>query len=147
LEKGCWYDFCEVASSFGKRLLTMSEFQVAAFGAPEAGSRGTDPGTVIWERASKWGLAQATGTLWTWGADLLFRDVNSQTFGYRTGVTRGRGSVYQQGNDDSLVAVRLGGNWGDTANSGSRASSWNYQPWGATYAVGARFAAEHLVTC
>jgi hypothetical protein len=70
LEKGCWYDFCEVASSFGKRLLTMSEFQVAAFGAPEAGSRGTDPGTVIWERASKWGLAQATGTLYSWGADL-----------------------------------------------------------------------------
>jgi hypothetical protein len=41
----------------------------------------------------------------------MFRDVNSQTFGWRTGVTRGRGDVFQQGNDDSLVAVRLGGAW------------------------------------
>jgi len=147
LEKGCWYDFCEVASSFGKRLLTMSEFQVAAFGAPEAGSRGSDPGTVIWERASKWGLAQATGTLYSWGADLMFRDVNSQTFAFRTGVTRGRGDVYQQGNDDSLVAVILGGYWSDGSNSGSRTSSWNYRPWLANVNVSARFAAEHLVTC
>ncbi len=147
LEKGCWYDFCEVASSFGKRLLTMSEFQVAAFGAPEAGSRGTDPGTVIWERASKWGLAQATGTLYSWGADLMFRDVNSQTFGWRTGVTRGRGDVYQQGNDDSLVAVRLGGDWGAGSNSGSRTSHWGSQPWFASIGISARFAAEHLVTC
>ena len=147
LEKGCWYDFCEVASSFGKRLLTMSEFQVAAFGAPEAGSRGTDPGTVIWERASKWGLAQATGTLYSWGADLMFRDVNSQTFGWRTGVTRGRGDVYQQGDDDSLVAVVLGGFWSAGSVSGSRTSSWLARPWLADAVSSARFAAEHLVTC
>ena len=147
LEKGCWYDFCEVASSFGKRLLTMSEFQVAAFGAPEAGSRGTDPGTVIWERASKWGLAQATGSSSSWGSDLLFRDVNSQTFDWRTGVTRGRGNVYQQGNDDSLIALTLGGGWGDLSNSGSRSSVWAFQPWFAAAGISARFAAEHLVTC
>ena len=146
LKKGCWYDFCEVASSFGKRLLTMSEFQVAAFGAPEAGSRSSDPGTVIWERASKWGLAQATGTFWSWGADLMFRDVNSQAFDWRTGVTRGRGDVYQQGNDDSLVAVILGGGWGNGSISGSRASGWSSRPWYGAF-ISARFAAEHLVTC
>jgi len=144
---GCWYDFCEVASSFGKRLLTMSEFQVAAFGAPEAGSRGSDPGTVQWERASKWGLAQATGTLYSWGADLLFRDVNSQTFGWQSHGTRGRGDVYQQGNDDSLVAVILGGNWLHGSSSGSRTSGWDVRPWLASDARSARFAAEHLVTC
>lgn len=147
LEKGCWYDFCEVASSFGKRLLTMSEFQVAAFGAPEAGSRGDDPGTVIWERASKWGLAQATGTMNSWGAGLLFRDVNSQTFGWETGVTRGRGDVYQQGNDDSLVANVLGGAWGNVSNSGSRCSIWFNQPWSASNSISARFACDHTITC
>jgi len=125
----------------------MSEFQVAAFGAPEAGSRGSDPGTVIWERASKWGLAQATGTLYSWGADLMFRDVNSQTFACRTGVTRGRGDVYQQGNDDSLVAVILGGDWTSGSASGSRSSFWNALPWVAGADISARFAAEHLVTC
>jgi len=102
---------------------------------------------VIWERASKWGLAQATGTLYSWGADLMFRDVNSQTFGWRTGVTRGRGDVYQQGNDDSLVAVRLGGNWNNGSRAGSRTSLWVSQPWSASVDVSARFAAEHLVTC
>jgi hypothetical protein len=147
LEKGCWYYFCQVASSFGKRLLTMSEFQVAAFGAPEAGSRGTDPCSVIWELASKWGLAHATGTLYSWGADLMFKDVNSQTFGWRTGVTRGRGDVYHLGNDDSLVAGRLGGNWNNGSRAGSRTSLWVIQPWSASVDLSARFASQHLVTC
>jgi len=148
LVKGCWYDFCEVASSFGKRLPTMSEFQVAAFGAPEAASRGTDPGTVIWERASKWGLAQATGTMSSWGADLLFGDVNSQTFDWRTGMTRGRGNVYQQGGTSgySLVAVTLSGYWDIGSNAGSRSSNWGLNPFSASLAISARFAAEHLVT-
>ena len=141
----CWYDFTEVANSFGKRLATMPEFQNAAFGAPEGSSRGTDPGTVIWERASKWGLAQATGTLWSWGADLNFRDVNSQTFAFRTGVTRSRGNVFQQGDNNSLVAVILGGGWSDFANSGSRSSTWVGQPWVAFNNGSARFAAGHLV--
>jgi hypothetical protein len=144
--KGCWYDFCEVASSFGKRLPTMMEFQNAAFGAPEEGSRGTDPGTVQWERVSKWGLAQATGTLWVWGSDLNFKDVNSQTFAFQTGRTRSRGGVFQQGNEQSLVAVALGGGWPNVSLSGSRASFWNFPPWIASSDIGARFAAGHLVT-
>lgn len=145
LYRACWYDFCEVASSFGKRLPSMAEFQNAAFGAPEGGSKGSDPGTVTWERASKWGLAQATGVMWHWGADLMFRDVNSQTFDWRTSKTRSRGDVYQQGSADSLTAVFLGGDWGVGSYSGSRASSWNVPPWNSGYSVGARFAAGHLV--
>ena len=147
LEKGCWYDFCEVASSFGNRLLTMSEFQVAAFGAPEAGSRGTDPGTVIWERASKWGLAQATGTLASWGADLMFRDVRFQTFGWSTGVTRGRGDVYQQGDDDSLVAPTWVAPGPMVPMPVLARRTGDDPPWLADNEVSARFAAEHLVTC
>jgi len=58
-EPGSWYDFAEVASSFGKRLISWLEFQHAAFGGPENGSRGSDPGTVIWERASLWGLRRS----------------------------------------------------------------------------------------
>jgi hypothetical protein len=147
LEKSCWYDFTEVANSFGKRLPTMPEFQNAAFGAPEASSRVTDAGTVQWERASKWGLAQATGTIWQWGADLNFRDVDSQTLDWRTGVTRSRGDVYQQGSNLSIVAGLFGGPWTAGSGSGSRASVWNTPPWDAGTTVGARFAAGHLVTC
>jgi len=145
LYRACWYDFCEVASSFGKRLPSMVEFQNAAFGAPEGGSRGSDAGTVQWERQSKWGLAQATGTMYQWGANLLFRDVNSQTFDWRTNRTRSRGDVYQQGDVYSLVPVLLGGSWTSGSRSGSRASNWVAPPWDAASDWGARFACNHLI--
>jgi hypothetical protein len=133
---GSWYDFAEVASSFGKRLISWLEFQHAAFGGPENGSRGTDPGTVIWERASLWGLAQSTGTLWSWGAD-----VQGNINGGWTSATGNRGDVFQS----SYSAVRLGGQWTDASKSGSRCAHWNTAPSVATSAFSARFAAGHLV--
>jgi len=137
-EAGSWYDFAEVASSFGKRLISWLEFQHAAFGGPENGSRGSDPGTVIWERASLWGLAQSTGTLWSWGSD-----VQGNTGGGWTSATGDRGDVYQSG----YSAVFLGGTWRDGSGSGSRAASWSYAPSIAGLSFSARFAAGHLVTC
>jgi len=101
-EAGSWYDFAEVASSFGKRLISWLEFQHAAFGGPENGSRGTDPGTVIWERASLWGLAQSTGTLWSWGSD-----VQGNTGGGWTSATGDRGDVCCYVLDGSLAQLRL----------------------------------------
>jgi hypothetical protein len=133
---GSWYNFAEVAHSFGKRLMWSWEFQAAAFGAPEAGSRGSDPGTVIWERASKWGLAQATGTLNVWGADR----VGIFTSGSNTN-TGGRGTEFV----DAPRVVRLGGDWTDGADSGSRAAGWINGPSGGLGPVSARFAAGHLI--
>ena len=137
-EAGSWYDFAEVASSFGKRLISWLEFQHAAFGGPENGSRGSDPGTVIWERASLWGLAQSTGTLWSWGSD-----VQGNTGGSWTSATGNRGDVFQSG----YSAVILGGNWSGGSYSGSRCASWNSAPSFAINFISARFAAGHLVTC
>jgi hypothetical protein len=133
---GSWYNFAEVAHSFGKRLMWSWEFQAAAFGAPEAGSRGTDPGTVIWERASKWGLAQATGTLYTWGAER----VGIYTSGSNTN-TGGRGTEYA----DAPRAVLLGGGWGNGSDSGSRFADWSGVPSGGDADFGGRFAAGHMV--
>ena len=133
---GSWYNFAEVAHSFGKRFMFSWEFQAAAFGAPEAGSRGSDPGTVIWERASKWGLAQATGTLSTWAIER----VGIYTSGSNTN-TGGRGTEYA----DAPRALRLSGYWFDGANSGSRNANWSVGPSPGNDAIGARFAAEHLV--
>lgn len=132
-----WYEASEMAASFGKRLPFYGEFAAAAFGAPEAGSRGTDPGTVIWERASKFGLAQATGVMWQWGAD----NNGNGSGGAWTASTEGRGSVYST----EARAVRLGGDWGIGANSGSRNAHWSYTPWDSNNSIGARFAAGHLV--
>jgi hypothetical protein len=134
---GSWYNFTEVAHSFGKRLMFSWEFQAAAFGAPEAGSRGSDPGTVIWERESKWGLAQATGTLWTWAIER----VGIYTSGTNTN-TGGRGTEYA----DAPRALRLGGSWSAVAISGSRSADWNSVPSVGNSPIGARFAAGHQVT-
>jgi hypothetical protein len=136
LSAGSWINFGEVAQSFGKRLPSYHEFAAAAFGAPEAGSRGTDPGTVIWERASKWGLAQATGTLWVWGSD--FAGTGSTSNATHTG---GRGTIFAS----DTKAVLLGGAWNNGADSGSRVASWDVNPWVGVNSVSARFAAGHLV--
>ena len=133
---GSWYNFAEVAHSFGKRFMFSWEFQAAAFGAPEAGSRGSDPGTVIWERASKWGLAQATGTMLTWAIER----VGIYTSGSNTN-TGGRGTEYA----DAPRALFLSGAWSNGADSGSRYAAWAYVPSDGGNSVGARFAAEHLV--
>jgi hypothetical protein len=132
-----WYEASEMAASFGKRLPFYAEFAAAAFGAPEAGSRGTDPGTVIWERASKFGLAQATGVMYQWGADTS----GNGSGGAWTASTEGRGSVYST----DARAVILGGDWRDGADSGSRLADWTSTPWISGNYIGARFAAGHLV--
>ena len=132
-----WYEASEMAASFGKRLPYYAEFAAAAYGAPEAGSRGSDPGAVIWERVSKFGLAQATGTLWQWGADTS----GSGAGGSYSASTEGRGSVYST----DARAVFLGGDWSYGAHSGSRSAYWFYTPWNSYNVFGARFAAVALV--
>ncbi|MBM3366646.1 MAG: hypothetical protein FJY48_13295 [Betaproteobacteria bacterium] len=133
---GSWYNFFEVAHSFGKRFMFSWEFQAAAFGAPEAGSRGSDPGTVQWERVSKWGLAQATGTLVVWGIER----VGIYTSGSNTDTGgRGRESA------DAPRAVILGGAWFNGADSGSRLAFWGDVPSFGGAHVSARFACDHLI--
>jgi hypothetical protein len=134
---GSWYNFTEVAHSFGKRLMFSWEFQAAAFGAPEADSRTSDPGTVIWERESKWGLAQATGTMWTWGIERN----GSYTGAGLNSNTGGRGTEYA----DSPRVLAFGGRWLLGAGSGSRSAFWLPAPSAGDADRGARFAAGHLV--
>lgn len=132
---GKWFTFAEVAASFGKRLPRWQEFSAAAFGAPEASSRGTDPGTVQWERVSKFGLAQATGVMWQWGQETCSAGAPSA---WTAGTeTDSRGQVY----GPETRAVILGGNWSITSLSGSRCADWSASPWGSASVFGARFAA------
>ena len=132
-----WYEASEMAASFGKRLPFYAEFAAAAFGAPEDSSRGSDAGTVQWERISKFGLSQATGVMWQWSADTS----GNGSGGSWTANTEGRGNVYST---DARAAV-LGGNWDAGTLSGSRAASWTSLPWNSYGNFGARFAAGHLV--
>jgi hypothetical protein len=132
---GSWYNAAEVAHSFGKRLPWSWEFQALAYGAPEASSRGSDPGVTTWERISKWGCAQATGVMYQWGAER----VGIYTSGLNAN-TGGRGTEYA----DAPRAVRLGGYWGGGAVSGSRYANWADVPSAGGDSIGSRFVAGHL---
>jgi len=133
-----WYEACEVLRSWGKRAPTYSEFAALAYGTTEASSIGTDPVSTTWNATyiSKWGVAQSSGNLWIWGDEF---GGGAAGAGW-VANTGGRGSTYQQEN-----AVIFGGDWGDTSNSGSRCSFWNYAPSNSRNFFGARAVCDHLI--
>lgn len=147
-QPGCWWDYGEVANSFGKRLISMNEFSAAAFGAPENGS-GSSTSTVAWSRASKWGLAQATGIQHCWTSQSYILDLagGSSFGGIGSGSTRDRGTLLTVNTGEEFRAVVMGGKSGQGGNSGSRASYFNYScRENSNGDMSARFVAEHLIT-
>lgn len=169
-----WYEAAEIAAAYGKRLPSYSEMVAAAYGTTEATDRGTDAVTTglgtnnagtraDQTKTSKWGLIQATGTMWVWLRDLSFiphltaltgappadADLEtwinaSKTVSYKT-ITESRGSAYTYG-ANGLAAGLHGGDWNAGSNAGgSRASAWNNAPSVSSPNFGARFACDHLV--
>jgi len=133
-----WFESCELASAYGKRLLTQREFMAMAYGTTEASSIGSDQGSTILNAAytSKWGVMQSTGVMWIWGDD---RGGAYATGGWNAN-TEGRGSEYNAPN-----AVILGGDWGVGASAGSRCSAWLYAASDSADSVGVRFSADHFI--
>lgn len=133
-----WFESCELASAYGKRLLTQREFMAMAYGTTEASSIGSDQGSTILNAAytSKWGVMQATGVLWSWGDDRGGPFAGASW----NANTEGRGSEYNAPN-----AVILGGDWGSGSVSGSRCSVWNNAASHSASAVGVRCACDHLL--
>ena len=142
-----WWNTAEALSAFGKRLPRYSEFGSLAYGVTENVSRGNDPVTTGFgttnagssntdnKFTSKWGVVQASGVLWAWGDE--FGGGNAAASW--ANVNGGRGQVYQQEN-----AVRLGGFWDDTVNSGSRTSAWGNSPSFSFNGIGGRGVCDHL---
>ncbi len=148
---GSWWNTAECLSAYGKRLPRYSEFGSLAYGVKENFSVNADPvntglvngsgsGAGIDTNAnkytSKWGVIQASGTMWVWGdefgggnAAASWADVNG-----------GRGQVYQQEN-----AVGLGGAWGAAVTAGSRSSYWANSPSFSGGSVGGRGVCDHLI--
>lgn len=138
-----WWEAAEVMMSHGKELLSYEEFAAAMFGTKEAQSGGTDPVSTILraDYTSKWGVHLATGNMWVWSREFSYRtDATGWAWG---AVTGGRGSVYKQGTY-GLVAAPLGGDWGNAARAGSRASDWYSYPWDSASTLGARGRCDHL---
>jgi hypothetical protein len=133
-----WFESCELASAFGKRLLTQREFMAMAYGTTEASSIGSDQGSTILNAAytSKWGVMQSAGVMWVWGDDRAGPFASAAW----NANTEGRGSEY-----NAPKAVLLGGLWNNGADSGSRCSDWGDAASSSSSNVGVRFSCDHLL--
>lgn len=133
-----WFESCELASAFGKRLLTQREFMAMAYGTTEASSIGSDQGSTILNAAytSKWGVMQSAGVMWVWGDDRAGPFAGASW----NANTEGRGSEYNAPN-----AVVLGGPWSNGADAGSRCSYWSAAASLSDDGLGVRFSCDHLL--
>lgn len=136
-----WWDFNEIARSKGKRMLWESEFVEAAFGVTENQSIDATASTYPTTQrnagyTSKYGIEQATGHHWTWGND------SGGAAGTAYIGNGGRGTSY----NNSTVRAIFGGTRASGANSGSRASSWDFSPAYVFWSIGLRAASDHLIS-
>ena len=141
-----WFEASEVLRSHGKRLPRYTEFAALAYGTTENSAIGTDPATSSWSAAyvSKWGLAQVSGLMWWWGADLLVNaDAATPAWSWQS-QAGGRGQIYERG-ANYLTAVILGGSWSNGSYCGSRCSYWTHSPAISAASFGARGVCDHLV--
>ena len=135
-----WFEAAEIAKAYGKDLISYNEFVAIAYGVLEASSASTaDTGITqhLANYTSKFGICMATGCQWIWG-----KDVQGIGGSWLTGVTEGRGDIYAPAN--TPTAAIFGGYRDDASHSGSRASSWYNHVWYSVWALGCRFACDHL---
>ena len=135
-----WWEANEMASSFGMRLPSQQEFMALAYGTTEASSEGTERHNTGLYAAytSRWGIMQATGCLWVWGA-MRANQGAATAWVPATGTTASRGSEYNAPN-----AALFGGAWSDETYSGSRCSFWLFTASLSYYFFGSRLVCDHL---
>ena len=145
--KFTWFQACEIAKDNLKRLISYSEFPTIAYGVLEGVSSSTNAYETVAGKiehypnlTSKFGIEQAAGVQWICGADLA--NYPTDTVWAWKANTDGRGQIYST--DNSPTAVILGGNRGDGARAGSRASHWRNSVWHSDWHIGCRFACDHL---
>jgi hypothetical protein len=139
-----WFHACEIGRSHSKQNISYQEFQTIAYGVQEQVDASSQDGGAaniqhFANLTSKWGIEQATGTQFIWGSDLIGDTGGTFT---QQSVTEGRGTIYSIGNSPN--AVLLGGYRDDGVNAGSRYSIWHHFVWSSDWAIGCRFACDHL---
>lgn len=132
-----WFEAWDLVINAGKRLVSWGEFSGLAYGVVEQQSVGTDPVTTKYQAGhrSAIGLEQATGVIWTWGAD------TQGSSGSAAAITDGRGSVYS-GDPRSVL---LGASWYSGVNAGSRSAYWSDAPSSSGSSGSARAVCDHLI--
>jgi len=145
--KFTWFQACEIAKAHNKQLISYAEFPTIAYGVTEGVSSSTNGYETVAGKiehyphlTSKYGIEQASGVQWIWGSDLA-NGYGTTDFAWKDN-TDGRGQIYSTSN--SPTAVVLGGGRGGGVSAGSRASYWSVYVWDSDWAVGCRFACDHL---
>lgn len=141
-----WFQANEIAKAAGKALISYNDFPTIAYGVQEQVDASSQDGGVAMithfaNLTSKWGIEQATGTQWIWGADVGAAYANTD-WGWKTVLTDARGDIYAQTNNPT--AVLLGAYRDVGASAGSRASVWSFFVWNSNWNVGARFSCDHM---
>ena len=141
-----WWNITECLEYYGLRPPTYSEFQLLALGTTEATSLGgagpgftgnlTSGGGTKERFTSHWGVFDASGVLWVWGAEFSGESAAASW----NANTQGRGSTLQM-----AFVARFGGVWGGTSSSGSRSSVWNIPPSTSGASTGGRGVCDHLI--
>ena len=140
-----WFHACEIAKAHGKELIDYAQFPTIAYGVQENVDASTQDGggATIQHYAnltSKFGIEQATGVQWIWGANLANYPTDA-TWAWRNN-TESRGQIYST--ENSPTAVVLGGHRNNGVDAGSRASHWGSYVWDTYWSFGCRFACDHL---
>lgn len=145
--KFTWFQASEIAKAHKKHLISYSEFGSIAYGVVENVSSSTTGEEVVIGKVehypsflSKYGIEQATGVQYLWGADLM-NGYGTTAFAWSAN-TDSRGQIYSTSN--SPTAVGLGGYRSNGVYSGSRTSNWYFYVWNSSWSIGSRFACDHL---
>lgn len=142
------YVAVEVLAAYGKRPPTQHEFAMLAAGSVAGYAVGTDPGTVQYDASttSRFGAVGASGVIWQWGAEIWDRGNGSSGYDWYAGDTNGTGQIYTAGSSGVGASI-FGGLWVESGHAGSRASSWDIEPWNSHLYIGARGVCDHFESC
>ena len=150
-------------AAFGKHLPRYSHLVNACYGVTENTSVGTEPTVTALDnlRTSRFGLMQATGSMWVWmdeHKDMIHQAtlatgataaqieawINAaKTYGGKA-ITESRGQIQTYGDSGHAIGLH-GGSWNNGSGSGSRASYWLNSPASSDIFLGARGRSDHLI--
>jgi hypothetical protein len=165
----CQYNFVELASRAGMRLMSYQEWLAAAIGNPQGESAadnygwtkttntarartgcGVNPSTGQYDQAagikpyavSAYNVVDAVGNVWEWLSDYSPRfDASSGTWGWKDQLGAGMGQIYAW-KDDGFTAFIAGGRWSNGVVAGCRAVALLNPPWNVDATIGSRLACD-----
>jgi hypothetical protein len=164
-----WYNFNELASRSGKRLLSYGEWAKAAYGNPGGQDAADDYG---WTKntnpararvgcqvntsgvydaqslvkrfaVSAHNLTDIVGNVWEWVDETSIWDADSAAWAWQDVLGADKGKLYAT-NPTGLRAFICGGDWLDGVSCGGRAVYLYNCPWYVYSYIGARLACDKL---